>query len=152
MDKAKIAQLITERNEEGVVLEIDLTNKNVECAGAKVLSIRMHVGTEEQDGYYFDGDLAVNWSTEGLTNNPAAATMGTLLLHNLNSDDEVTKVMNEFYWAHAFDEQLRGILLDAGFSAEAAQNVYGSEWGMQDEGRASYDAYAIADEVRKAIA
>ena len=33
-----------------------------------------------------------------------------------------------------------------GFSAAAAADVCGSEWGMQDVGRASYDAWEIANE------
>ena len=37
-------------------------------------------------------------------------------------------------------------------SASAVAEVTGSEWGMQDEGRASYDANSIADEVRAHIA
>ena len=68
-------------------------------------------------------------------------------MRNNNSKDDITETMGEFYWEHAFDEQLKQILLDAGFSTTAVADVCTSEWGMQDEGRASYDANAIAEEM-----
>jgi hypothetical protein len=95
------------------------------------------------------GDLAVNWKyedsdEEGYTEN----TM--LLMRNNNATDKATQTMQQFYWEHAFDATLVNILLAAGFSAEAAEDVCGSEWGMQDVGRASYDANAIAEEMLNA--
>ena len=75
--------------------------------------------------------------------------MGSLLMRGAN--DEVGRVMGEFYWKHGFNSKLHSILRDAGFSEAAANSVRGSEWGMQDEGRASYDAYGIADEVRESV-
>jgi len=66
-------------------------------------------------------------------------------------DDEVGKVMGFFYWDAGYNNRLHAHLVAAGFTASAAYNVSGSEWGMQDEGRASYDAYDIADEVRAAV-
>jgi hypothetical protein len=94
---------------------------------------------------YYDGDLAVNYNIDGLQNDETAQTMGMLLLRNLNSDDEVTAVMGQFYWDSAFTARLNEILVECGFKT---CNVHTSEWGMQDEGRASYDAYDLADEVR----
>ena len=70
-----------------------------------------------------------------------------LLMRNNNATDNVTETMGQFYWEHCFDTQLAHILSDAGFSAEACGDVCTSEWGMQDEGRASYDANAIAEEM-----
>jgi len=139
-----------DNNEEGFTFVIDV---NEEFAGVKVQTISMYVSTEYDDGMemYCDGDLAVNWDMSGLVNNEDARTAGSLLLRDIRSDDDVTQVMGQFYWEHGFDERLREILVEHGFSSEAAANVYGSEWGMQDEGRASYDAYEIADEVRKAV-
>lgn len=135
------------RSAEGINCSIDVNEMH---CGVLVESISMFVGTEDDgNGYFSDGDLAVNWSIEGLSNDENAETMGTLLLRDLDSDDEVTQVMGEFYWEHGFDERLREILVAHGFSAKAAESVCGSEWGMQDEGRASYDAESIADEVRK---
>lgn len=149
---AKFAQYITE-DTDGFYLQIDL---NEQFAGVNVESVTMYIAKqkedEEDDGYYGDGDLAVNWSMEGLENNEDARTAGTLLLRNLHSDDDVTRVMGEFYWQQGFNARLHEILLNAGFSAEAVEDVGTSEWGMQDEERASYDAYALAHEVRAAFA
>ena len=123
---------------------------NEQFNGLLIESISMFVGTtDDGDGYFGDGDLAVNYSIEGLTNNADADTMGSLLMRNIHSEDEVTAAMGMFYWDSAYTARLREILIAHGFSADAANGVSGSEWGMQDEGRASYDAYSIADEVRK---
>lgn len=145
MQNAKqIAQYIT-NDEEGHTFFVDVSDKNIMCAGVKVLSIGLYVVDD------YEGDLYVNWDMQGLQNDETARTAGNLLLRNVHSNDDVTQVMGKFYWEHAFDEQLRALLVDCGFSATAAAEVSGSEWGMQDEGRASYDAYAIADEVRAAM-
>jgi len=144
----KVKQYITE-DEEGYSLYIELDE---EFAGVKVTGICMYAGkVGDEDGCYYDGDLAVSWDMEGLVNNEDARTAGMLLLRNLHSDDDVTKVMGQFYWEHGFDERLHAILLDAGFSAEAVECVHTSEWGMQDEERASYDAFELASDIRKAM-
>lgn len=141
---------ITQVDDEGVTLEIAVNKQYNEQV--VVESVTMYVALVEEDGSYYDGDLAVNYDISKLQNDESAQTMGTMLLRNLHSEDEVTQVMSEFYWEHAYDDELRDILLNAGFSADAVADVCTSEWGMQDEGRASYDAYAIAEEVRKHIA
>jgi len=141
---------ITAEDAEGATLEIAVNRAYNDKV--TVESVTMHVGLVEEDGYYYDGDLAVNYNIDRLQNDETAQTMGTLLLRNVNSDDEVTEVMSEFYWEHSYDVELRDILLEAGFSADAVADVCTSEWGMQDEGRASYDANSIADEVRAHIA
>ena len=64
-----------------------------------------------------------------------------------NDSTNNTETMGQFYWEHCFDDTLRTILLDAGFSKSAVEDVCGSEWGMQDVGRASYDAYEVAEEM-----
>lgn len=133
-----------DRADDGCIIYIPVNEVHF---GVLVESITMYIGNGEEGSY--DGDLAVNWSTEGLTNNENADTMGSLLLRNFHSDDDVTRVMGEFYWNHAFDARLREILLAHGFSVAAVNDVCGSEWGMQDEGRASYDASLIAEEARK---
>lgn len=122
---------------------------NEQFNGLLIESISMYVSTVNDGGYFYDGDLAVNYSIEGLSNNENADTMGSLLLRNMYSEDDVTEAMKLFYWEDAYTERLREILIAHGFSNEAASNVYTSEWGMQDEGRASYDANCIMDEVRK---
>lgn len=141
---------ITAEDADGVTLEIAV-NK---AYNDKVVveSVTMYVTLQTLDGYYYDSDLAVNYNTSKLQNDETAQTMGTMLLRNLNSNDEVTQVMSEFYWEHSYDGELKEILLNAGFSASAVAEVRTSEWGMQDEGRASYDASEIADEVRAHIA
>jgi len=141
---------ITAEDAEGVTLEIAVNKAYNDKV--TVESVTMHVGLVEEDGYYYDGDLAVNYNVDNLQNDETAQTMGTLLLRNVNSDDEVTEVMSEFYWERSYNVELRDILLEAGFSADAVADVCTSEWGMQDEGRASYDASSIADEVRAHIA
>ena len=140
------------QSDEGYALHINLQARDLRVAGAQVLGVSMHVAdTADEHGYYMDGDLAVDWSMEGLQNDETAQTMGTLLLRNMHSEDEVTQVMGAFYWQGAFTAQLRNILREAGFSEAAANDVSTSEWGMQDEERASYDAGLVAEEVRAAM-
>ena len=124
-----------------VQLHIDCTKLyNYSVNGHAVESITLYA-----DADCF-GDLAVNWKYEDADN--AGYTESTMLLmRNNNATDNVTETMQEFYWEHAFDTQLANILSDAGFSREACDDVCTSEWGMQDEGRASYDANAIAEEM-----
>ena len=139
-----VKQYITQ-DEDGYSLYIALENEV--CAGVAVESISMFIGAvdEDGDGYYSDGDLAVSYNIDTLQNDESARTAGMLLLRNVHSDDEVTAVMGQFYWEGAFTARLNEILAERGFKS---CNVHTSEWGMQDEGRASYDAYDLADEVR----
>ena len=144
MQNAK--QYITE-TEDGYNLCI---NVNEQCGNYTVDSITMFISNvnEAEDGdeaMYFNGDLAVNYDISTLQNDETAQTMGTLLLRNLHSDDEVTTAMGHFYWDDAFTARLNAILTQHGFTANTAHT---SEWGMQDEGRASYDACELADEIR----
>ena len=143
----QIKDVVT-RDAEGFTLHIALDE--VFC-GVKVTSVSMFIGAECEDEYWGDGDLAVAWDMSALQNDESARTAGSLLLRNVHSGDEVTAVMGQFYWEHGFDARLREILIAHGFSADAASDVCGSEWGMQDEERASYDAYVLADEVRAAF-
>jgi hypothetical protein len=132
-------QYITE-TEDGYKLCI---NVNEQCGNYTVESIDMFVAKDDED---CSSDLAVWYDISTLQNDETAQTMGTLLLRNLNSDDEVTTAMGHFYWDGAFTERLREIIANAGFAS--ASDITTSEWGMQDEGRASYDAYDLADEIR----
>lgn len=126
--------------EDGVVsFYIDLKDKNYTVAGAKVEGVGMVEG----------GDLAVYWNTDGLVNT-GGGDMGMLLMRGDN--DEVGAVMGEFYWNNGFTETLQQIIKDAGFSEEAADGICPSEWGMQDEGRASYDAYELSEEIASKMA
>jgi len=137
MQNAK--QYITE-TEDGYELYIAV---NEQCGAYTVESITMFIAKDEDEG---SGDLAVNYDISTLQNDETAQTMGTLLLRNLNSDDEVTVAMGHFYWDGAFTARLQQIIADCGFTT--ASDITTSEWGMQDEGRASYDAYDLADEIR----
>ena len=138
MQNAKAKQYITE-TADGYEIEIDVSEK---CGDYDVTGICFYVAKDEDEGC---GDLAVSYDISNLQNDETAQTMGMLLLRNLNSDDEVTTAMGHFYWEGAFTERLNDILAECGFTA---CNVTTSEWGMQDEGRASYDAFELADEVR----
>lgn len=124
---------------------------NTKFNGLDIASITMFVAAEEDEYGFADSDLAVNYSIEDLQDDSSAQTMGTLLLRNCNSDDEVTNAMGMFYWNNAYTGTLKGVLVAAGASVAAANDVYTSEWGMQGPGRASYDAYALANEVRAAM-
>jgi hypothetical protein len=136
MQNAK--QYITETGD-GYELDIDV---NEQCGAYTVTGISFFVAKDEDEGC---GDLAVSYDISELQNDESARTAGMLLLRNMHSDDEVTVAMGHFYWDGAFTERLNEILADKGFTA---CNVHTSEWGMQDEGRASYDAYELADEIR----
>ena len=142
MQNAKAKQYITDDGE-GYSVEIAVNEK---CGDYAVESICFYVAKDEDEGC---GDLAVNYDISNLQNDETAQTIkaGTheILLRNLHSDDEVTQAMSFFYWDGAFTERLNEILADCGFTA---CNATTSEWGMQDEGRASYDAYDLADEIR----
>ena len=127
-------------DENSVQLHIDLADKNYSVNAHAVESITMYA---DADCY---GDLAVNWKYEE-SDNDGYVESTMLLMRNNNSDDNVTETMGQFYWESAFDEELASILADAGFSREAVADVCTSEWGMQDEGRASYDANCIAEEM-----
>ena len=123
-----------------VQLDINLADAGYSVNGHAVESVTLYTDAD------CIGDLAVNWAYEE-SDNTGYVESGMLLMRNNNSKDDITETMGEFYWEHAFDEQLKQILLDAGFSTTAVADVCTSEWGMQDEGRASYDANAIAEEM-----
>lgn len=144
MDAPKIAQYVT-RFENRYILNISINEK---CAGVDVTEIGMDVAINKAEDY--DSDLWVAWNMDGLVNSDDAYH-GTLLMRDPSSKDQVTGVMGEFYWGNAFDNRLREILMECGFSEEAANDVNTSEWGMQREGIASYDAWVVADEIRAAM-
>lgn len=140
IDASKILQHVQREDEEtycGVMLHIACDEM---CAGVHVTAVTMFVGTDggegvddEDDDYcWADGDLAVEWTSTG----------------NKEQDDAAGYA---FYCDNAFDARLRELLVEAGFTADAAAGVQGSESGMQDDERASYDAAEIAREVRAAL-
>lgn len=120
---------------EGIVDDSVLMKINVNKPfgdGVRIDDITMFVGFLGDEG---DGDLAVNYTIE-------EPEIG----EPIPDEHELMMV----FYGGAYDNELSDILIQAGFS-QAASRVHGSESGMQEEGRASYDAYDIADEVRKAI-
>ena len=147
MQKANLTKIksVTELDstDNSVGLYIDLADKNYSVNGHAVESITMHTDTE------YAGDLAVNWKYEE-ADNAGYVDCSMLLMRNNSSTDNVTETMQEFYWENCFATELEAILLEAGFSTEAVADVFTSEWGMQDEGRASYDANCIGEEMLSA--
>ena len=136
----KIKNVTTLDTDNSVQLEINLADKNYVVNGHTVESVTMYADTD------CIGDLAVNWKYAE-TDNAGYTESTMLLMRNNSATDNVTETMQQFYWEHAFEDTLATILADAGFSTEAVEDVFTSEWGMQDEGRASYDANAIAEEM-----
>ena len=127
-------------DEKSVQLEIDLEGKGYVVNGHAVDYISMYTDTDCM------GDLAVNWKYEE-TDNEGYVENAMLLMRNNSATDNVTETMQQFYWEDCFADTLAQILTEAGFSTEAVADVFTSEWGMQDEGRASYDANCIAEEM-----
>jgi len=136
----KIKNVTTLDTDNSVQLEINLADKNYVVNGHTVESVTMYADTD------CIGDLAVNWKYAE-TDNAGYTESTMLLMRNNNATDNVTETMQEFYWENCFATELETILLAAGFSTEAVADVCTSEWGMQDEGRASYDAFEIAAEM-----
>lgn len=121
-----IAQHVT-KTQDGYELHIAV---NEQHSNVRIDSITMFVSNDTDD---CDGDLAVNWSADALTSK------------------QVNDTMRSFYSDDAYTARLRELLVAAGFSKTAADDVVTSEWGMQDDGRASYDAALVADAVRNAM-
>jgi hypothetical protein len=124
-------------DENSVQLYIDLAQHNLQVNGRKVESITMYCDED------CSGDLAVNWEEEDDSNYVHNSSM---LMRDTSDSNNNTETMGQFYWEHCFDATLQQLLQQNGFSAAAAADVCGSEWGMQDVGRASYDAWEIANE------
>lgn len=131
-----VQQFIVCEQEEGFNIKIDV-NKTFTTAGdghwstvskgVFVTSISMYIGTVNEDGYFGDGDLAVNY-TEATWDN---------------------KVHGLIYTDSAFLEQVKDFLIAQGFDASAVEEISYSEQGMQDDERVSCDAYDFAQYIRK---
>ena len=129
---------VTNLDGNSVQLHIDLAAHNLQVNGRTVQSITMYADAD------CSGDLAVNWEEEDDNDYVHNSSM---LMRDIDDSNNNTETMGEFYWESAFDEQLQQLLKQNGFSAAAAEDVCTSEWGMQDVGRASYDAFAVAEEM-----
>lgn len=131
-------------SEEQVLLNIPV-NQVWNGVSVKDMTLAINLG---DDGYA--GDLGVNWEVAGRASKEQPTG---LLMRGLPGGpaDEVGTIMGRFYWEREFNRHVAAALVAAGFSEKAAAGVSGSEWGMQDEGRASFDAYEIADELAQAM-
>ena len=135
----KIKNVTTfESADNSVQLHINLAAHNLQVNGRKVQSITMYADTE------CSGDLAVNWAEEDDSNYVHNSSM---LMRDNNDTNNNTTTMGMFYWDGEFTETLQQLLIENGFSVNSAKNTCTSEWGMQDVGRASYDAWDIAAEM-----
>ena len=133
----KAVTSVDSSNTSSVQLDIDLAQHNLQVNGRKVQSITMYVDND------CCGDLAVNWEEEDDSNYVHNSSM---LMRDTSDSNNNTDTMGKFYWDSEFDATLQQLLQQNGFSAAAAADVCGSEWGMQDVGRASYDAWEVANE------
>ena len=135
---------VTTLDGKNVELLIDLSAHNFVVNNCKITAINM---TAEVDGdEFYCGDLAVLWEA-GDSNSAATADLAQVAQQQLQRENDATATMGAFYWENEFDEQLTDLLQQNGFSAAAANDICTSEWGMQDVGRASYDANMIAEEM-----
>ena len=142
----------TQAADDGIQLYINLAQHGLQVNGRKVNSITMFVSTEAEDygdgdTWYCDGDLAVNWEAE---DDSSYVHNSSMIMRNTSDSNNNTVTMGEFYWESAITATLHTLLQQYGFSKAAAESVCTSEWGMQDVGRASYDANSIGDAVRAA--
>ena len=123
--------------------ELDVSNKHLQVNGRSVTALAICASS---DGMH--GDLAVVWDAE---DDSTYKHNTALLMRDMRDSNNNTETMGLFYWEHEFDATLQQLLVEAGFSAAAAADVCTSEWGMQDVGRASYDANLIAEEVLSSV-
>ena len=133
---------VTKVDGKNVELLIDLSAHSLTINNCKVTAVEM---TAEVDGdEFYCGDLAVLWTAADDSN---YVDNTSLLMRDTEDTTDNTATMGAFYWEGEFTMQLMLVLEQNGFSAAAAEDVCTSEWGMQDVGRASYDANLIAEEM-----
>lgn len=124
--KRKLADLLTIENSMAY-LHIPV---NEQAFGVNVISINMAFDLDNSEE---ESELSVTWESDEV----------------VDGSEEANDIMlNRFYGPDAgeFGPRLRELLVEAGFSTYAAQEVSGSESGMQSYGHASYDATAVYTE------
>jgi len=136
MNVDKIKQNIT-MQDNFALLNIDV---NVQGGDVTIERITFSVDVVGEDNDYYNGDLAVHWTH----------TLYDADVEDDEQDEAVLGVVESFYDG-VYNDVVHKLLAKAGFSAEAAASVESSESGMQDLLRASFDANAIANEVRAAL-
>ena len=114
---------IRKTDDHDIELYIDLKGKGYTVNNAKIKSISMLIVL---DNIWPFNDLGVNW--EAPDNN---------IVDNCIINTQTKEI---FYYQNKFTKTLQNILQNCGFSKEACNDVCTSEYGMQDIGRASYDA------------
>ena len=124
--------------ERSVTFEMNVADRGYTVNGRKVTLIALYADAD------YTGDLAVCWEEE---DDSDYVHNTTLLMRDTNDTNTNTETMGLFYWENEFTEQLKELLAEVGFSDDAIEDVCTSEWGMQDVGRASYDAYACGEEM-----
>ena len=137
-NNTKIKAVTTVEGEACATLHINLAAHNLQVNGRAVNSITMYADAE------CCGDLAVNWEEEDDSNYKHNTA---LLMRDIHDSNNNTETMGAVYWDGEFTSMLHTLLLETGFSSEAVADVCTSEWGMQDVGRASYDAFALNTEI-----
>ena len=137
MNADKIKQYLTVDNAQAMFV----IDTNLQVGNITIESIAFTANLVDDDGDYYDGDLGVHW-THALYDAD---------VEDDEQDEAVQSVVESFYDG-AYNDVVHKLLVDAGFSEEAAASIDNSESGMQDLLRASFDANAIADEVRAALA
>ena len=125
-------------DEQSVTFEMNVADRGYTVNGRKVTAIMLYADAE------YTGDLCVLWEAED--DSDYVHNTGLLMRDTKDANDN-TETMGLFYWEKEFDEQLRELLAEVGFSDDAIEDVCGSEWGMQDVGRASYDACVCGEEM-----
>ena len=124
--------------EQSVQFEMTVADRGYTVNGRRVTLIALYADRD------CTGDLAVCWEEEDDSDYEHNTT---LLMRDRNDSNSNTETMGLFYWENEFTEQLRELLAEVGFSEAAIEDVCTSEWGMQDVGRASYDAYTCGEEM-----
>lgn len=137
--------VITKTADNEAQLFINLKGKGYTINNAKIESITQYISVDEINGELYCGDLAVNWEAQDDSNYEDGNSM--LLMRNIHDKNYNTETMSAFYWDGEFTETLQSILKENGFSEKSVADVGTSEWGMQDVGRASYDAFELGEEV-----
>ena len=125
-------------DEQSVTFEMTVADRGYTVNGRKVTAIALYADRD------YTGDLCVLWDAE---DDSDYVHNTRLLMRDTNDANSNTETMGLFYWENEFTEQLRELLAEAGFSEAAIEDVCTSEWGMQDVGRASYDAYTCGEEM-----
>jgi hypothetical protein len=123
---------------QSVTFEMNVADRGYTVNGRKVTAIALYADAD------YTGDLCVLWEAE---DDADYVHRTTLLMRDVRDANSNTETMSLFYWEREFDAPLCELLEEAGFSEDAVADVCGSEWGMQDVGRASYDAYTCGEEM-----